>query len=63
MGLECESPLAGRARKLSKIVDRALDVFEMFAAEKRRLSLTDMSRLLVIPPRRGAGAGGARLHL
>ena len=34
---------------MSKIVDRTLDVFEMFAAEKRRLSLTDMSRLLGIP--------------
>jgi DNA-binding IclR family transcriptional regulator len=34
---------------LSKIVDRTLDVFEMFAAEKRRLSLTDISRLLAIP--------------
>jgi len=34
---------------LSKIVDRTLDVFEMFAAEKRRLSLTDISRLLSIP--------------
>jgi DNA-binding IclR family transcriptional regulator len=34
---------------LSKIVDRTLDVFEMFAAEKRRLSLTDMSRILAIP--------------
>ena len=34
---------------MSKIVDRTLDVFEMFAAEKRRLSLTDISRLLEIP--------------
>jgi DNA-binding IclR family transcriptional regulator len=34
---------------MSKIVERTLDVFEMFAAEKRRLSLTDMKRLLGIP--------------
>jgi IclR family acetate operon transcriptional repressor len=34
---------------MSKIVERTLDVFEMFAAEKRPLSLTDMARLLDIP--------------
>ncbi|MGA3125680.1 MAG: IclR family transcriptional regulator [Candidatus Korobacteraceae bacterium] len=34
---------------MSKIVERTLDVFEMFATEKRRLSLTDMKRLLSIP--------------
>jgi DNA-binding IclR family transcriptional regulator len=34
---------------MSKIVERTLDVFEMFATEKRRLSLTDMKRLLGIP--------------
>jgi DNA-binding IclR family transcriptional regulator len=34
---------------MSKIVERTLDVFEMFAAEKRPLSLTDMTRLLGIP--------------
>jgi len=34
---------------MSKIVERTLDVFETFAAEKRPLSLTDMARLLDIP--------------
>jgi DNA-binding IclR family transcriptional regulator len=34
---------------MSKIVERTLDVFEIFAAEKRPLSLTDMARLLDIP--------------
>jgi len=34
---------------MSKIVERTLDVFEMFASEKRPLSLTDMARLLDIP--------------
>ena len=34
---------------MSKIVERTLDVFELFAAEKRPLSLTDMARLLGIP--------------
>jgi DNA-binding IclR family transcriptional regulator len=34
---------------MSKIVERTLDVFEMFAAEKRPVSLTDMARLLDIP--------------
>lgn len=34
---------------MSKIVERTLDVFEMFASEKRPLSLTDMTRLLGIP--------------
>jgi DNA-binding IclR family transcriptional regulator len=34
---------------MSKIVERTLDFFELFAAEKRPLSLTDMTRLLGIP--------------
>jgi DNA-binding IclR family transcriptional regulator len=34
---------------MSKIVERTLDVFEVFAAQKRPLSLTDLARLLDIP--------------
>ncbi len=34
---------------MPKIVDRTLDFLELFAAEKRPLSLTDLSRLLDIP--------------
>jgi DNA-binding IclR family transcriptional regulator len=34
---------------MSKIVERTLDVFEMFAGEKRPLSLSDMAHLLDIP--------------
>jgi DNA-binding IclR family transcriptional regulator len=34
---------------MSKIVARTLDVFELFADEKRSLSLTEMSRILKIP--------------
>ncbi len=34
---------------MSKIVDRTLDFIELFAAEKRPLSLSDISRLLRIP--------------
>jgi DNA-binding IclR family transcriptional regulator len=36
-------------RRMSKIVERTLDVFEVFAAQKRPLSLTDLARLLGIP--------------
>jgi len=35
---------------MSKIVERTLDFIELFAAEKRPLSLTDLTRLLGIPP-------------
>jgi DNA-binding IclR family transcriptional regulator len=35
---------------MSKIVERTLDFIELFAAEKRPLSLTDLTRLLQIPP-------------
>jgi DNA-binding IclR family transcriptional regulator len=35
---------------MSKIVDRTLDCFELFADQKQPLSLTDVSRLLGIPP-------------
>jgi DNA-binding IclR family transcriptional regulator len=35
---------------VSKIVERTLDCFELFAEEKRPLSLTEISRLLGIPP-------------
>jgi DNA-binding IclR family transcriptional regulator len=34
---------------MSKIVDRTLDFIELFAAERRPLSLSDISRLLRIP--------------
>jgi len=34
---------------MSKIVERTLDLFELFAREKRPLSLSDMARLLKIP--------------
>jgi DNA-binding IclR family transcriptional regulator len=34
---------------MSKIVDRTLDVFELFASEKRPLVLSDFKRLLNIP--------------
>jgi len=34
---------------MSKIVDRTMAVFELFAQERRPLSLTDMTRLLDIP--------------
>jgi len=34
---------------MSKIVDRTLDFIELFATEKRPLSLSDISRLLKIP--------------
>lgn len=34
---------------MSKIVDRTLDFIELFAAERRPLSLSDISRLLKIP--------------
>jgi len=34
---------------MSKIVDRTLDFLELFAREKRPLSLSDISRLLAIP--------------
>ncbi len=34
---------------MSKIVDRTLDFIELFAAERRPLSLSDISRLLGIP--------------
>jgi DNA-binding IclR family transcriptional regulator len=40
---------APRKREMSKIVSRTLDVFELFAQEKRSLSLTEMSKLLKIP--------------
>lgn len=35
---------------MSKIVFRTLDVFEVFAAQRRPLSLTDLARLLDVPP-------------
>jgi DNA-binding IclR family transcriptional regulator len=35
---------------MSKIVERTLDCFELFADQKRPLSLTEVSRLLGIPP-------------
>jgi DNA-binding IclR family transcriptional regulator len=35
---------------MSKIVERTLDFIELFATEKRPLSLTDLTRLLDIPP-------------
>jgi DNA-binding IclR family transcriptional regulator len=35
---------------MSKIVERTLDFIELFATEKRPLSLTDLTRLLEIPP-------------
>jgi DNA-binding IclR family transcriptional regulator len=35
---------------MSKIVERTLDCFELFAEQKRPLSLTEVSRLLAIPP-------------
>ncbi|MGA2549422.1 MAG: IclR family transcriptional regulator [Burkholderiaceae bacterium] len=34
---------------MSKIVERTLDIFEVFAAQKRPLSVTDLARLLDIP--------------
>lgn len=34
---------------MSKIVDRTLDLLELFAAEKRPLSLSDIARLMKIP--------------
>src|SRR5450631_1063590 len=34
---------------MSKIVERTLDFLELFAEEKRTLSLSDISRLLKIP--------------
>ena len=34
---------------MSKIVDRTLDVLELFAAERRPLTLSDIARLLEIP--------------
>lgn len=34
---------------MSKIVDRTLDLLELFAAEKRPLSLSDVARLMKIP--------------
>jgi DNA-binding IclR family transcriptional regulator len=34
---------------MSKIVDRTLDFLELFAREKRPLSLSDISRLLTVP--------------
>jgi DNA-binding IclR family transcriptional regulator len=34
---------------MSKIVDRTLDLLELFAAEKRPLPLTDIARLMKIP--------------
>ena len=34
---------------MSKIVDRTLDLLELFAKEKRPLSLSDIARLLRIP--------------
>lgn len=34
---------------MSKIVDRTLDCFEMFAAQKQPLSLTEIAKLLAIP--------------
>jgi DNA-binding IclR family transcriptional regulator len=42
------SKLAGNA-DMSKIVERTLDVFEMFANEKRPMSLTEMAHRLDIP--------------
>jgi DNA-binding IclR family transcriptional regulator len=35
---------------MSKIVERTLDCFELFADQKQPLSLTEISRLLSIPP-------------
>jgi DNA-binding IclR family transcriptional regulator len=35
---------------MSKIVERTLDCFELFADQKRPLSLSEVSRLLKIPP-------------
>lgn len=35
---------------MSKIVERTLDFIELFATERRPLSLSDISRLLSIPP-------------
>jgi DNA-binding IclR family transcriptional regulator len=35
---------------MSKIVERTLDCFELFAEQKQPLSLTEISRLLAIPP-------------
>lgn len=35
---------------MSKIVERTLAVFELFAAEKKPLSLSELARLLEIPP-------------
>ena len=42
--------VSGRgALQMSKIVDRTLDFIELFATERRPLSLSDISRLLKIP--------------
>jgi len=38
-----------RQRAMSKIVERTLDLLELFAEEKRPLSLSDIARLLKIP--------------
>lgn len=39
----------GRPERMSKIVERTLDFIELFATERRPLSLSDISRLLGIP--------------
>jgi DNA-binding IclR family transcriptional regulator len=39
----------GRPESMSKIVERTLDFIELFATERRPLSLSDISRLLGIP--------------
>ena len=45
-----QSPTAsGALLQMSKIVDRTLDFIELFATERRPLSLSDISRLLGIP--------------
>ena len=39
----------GQPERMSKIVERTLDFIELFAAERRPLSLSDIARLLGIP--------------
>jgi DNA-binding IclR family transcriptional regulator len=41
--------LSGGAERMSKIVERTLDFIELFAAERRPLSLSDIARLLALP--------------
>ncbi len=52
---------------MSKNVDRTLDFIELFARERKPLSLSEISRSLAYPgfelSRCTAGAEGTRLHL